>query len=502
VDEAHCISQWGHDFRPPYLEIAQFRSHIPNASILAVTASATPEVVSEISERLALRSPAFFKGNFFRENLSLSVRRVEDKDKKLLEILHKIPGSAIVYVRSRRAAREVHELLQYHNITSDFYHAGVDYLRRAEKQDAWQKGLIRVMVATNAFGMGIDKSDVRVVIHYDIPDNPESYYQEAGRAGRDQKKAYAVLLYQDADLSAIKKMAARTIPDIDFLKRVYQALANYYKMAVGTSQLRSFDYDHREFCTAYRLNTTEVLEGMKKLEEQGFLSLNEGFYQPSVLHFAVDKAKLYEYQIAHREADLLVKALMRLYGGALFSDFMKISEKQIARYLNKTSSQIVKELTRLDQNKVAEYDPAREAPQITFLTPRYDASKLPLDAGLLRARATSRLKKMEEMIQYAQGREQCRMDYFTAFFTGKSQGACGICDLCLEKKKDKKTINIDIIRDIVQYELEKTPQSPEELTSKYPEHEQEDFAQVVREMLDNNTVRYDKLGRLKMRSAR
>jgi ATP-dependent DNA helicase RecQ len=439
------------------------------------------------------------RGNFFRDQLSFSVRKVEDKESKLIEILKKIPGSAIIYVRSRKAAKETSMMLNHQQVSADFYHAGLSFDSRNKKQESWQSGLTRVMVATNAFGMGINKSNVRLVIHYDLPENIESYYQEAGRAGRDQNKSYAVILYQEADLSLLKRMAARAHPTPDYLKKIYQCLANYYKMAVGSSQLTSFDYDHQDFCQTYELDHGEAFHALAKLKEEGLIELNEGFYKPSSIHFNIPKDKLYEFQIAHESSDPLVKALLRMYGGGLFSDYLNISESQLARFLNTTSYKVIKGLETLAELDVVIYEKAREKPQIVFLTQRYMASRIPIDVHKMEIRSKIRKEKTDSMIDYTLQDKMCRMDYIVQYFSDKSQQECGVCDVCLDKKKEKRHLRNEILHKIILYELNKSPQPPDELAMKYPEHPQEDFSHAIREMLDAGLLRYDKFGMLKIR---
>src|SRR5688572_22872790 len=341
VDEAHCISQWGYDFRPPYLQIAALREIKPDVPVIALTATATAQVRDDIMEKLLFHEGAgVFQKSFARENLSFVVRKTDNKDKKLLEILQKVNGSAIIYVRSRKVTEQVAGWLNKKNIKASFYHAGLSFEDRTKRQDEWINNETRVMVATNAFGMGIDKPDVRIVIHLDLPENLEAYYQEAGRAGRDGKRSYTVVLYQDADVINLKQKFEQSQPSIEFLKKIYQSLANFYQLALGSAEGESFDFEVFEFSERFKYNPVEVYNALKKLEEEGLIQFNESFYSPSTLHFVVDHTRLYEFQVANAKFDELLKMLLRLYGGELFSNFVRISEGNIARALKISRSEV------------------------------------------------------------------------------------------------------------------------------------------------------------------
>ncbi|RAI91965.1 RecQ family ATP-dependent DNA helicase [Algoriphagus yeomjeoni] len=435
VDEAHCISQWGYDFRPPYLEIALIRPFHPEVPVLALTASATPQVCADITERLEMKKPAEFHQSFARKNLSYSVRLVENKLEKGLEILRRIDGTAIWYVRNRQGTHQIAKALTQMGISASAYHAGLSMQDRALRQDAWMKNEVRVMVSTNAFGMGIDKPDVRVVIHSDLPENVENYYQEAGRAGRDERKAYGVLLANNQDFETILRRAELVYPPLDFVRRVYQCLANYYRIAVGSNMLSSFDFEWNEFANTYELGVLETFYALKLLEEEGFIGLSESYYSPSKIHFTVDPSRLYEIQIAYAKLDPVVKIIMRTYGGNVFSEYIKIQEAKLAKSLNIYESELIKSLKQLEQLEVMVYDQSKDKPQITFLTPRYDAGKLPLNFKRIELRRALTLEKAQSMVNYGKQSELCRTQFIQEYFGENTDQICGVCDVCLSQRK-------------------------------------------------------------------
>jgi len=409
IDESHCISQWGYDFRPSYLQIAEFQKEvIPGVTMIALTATATEKVVEDICSKLQLENHNIFKGSFERKNIAFAVRQVEYKENKLLEVLTNVQGSALVYVRHRKKTKEIAEFLFKNKISADYYHAGIGHDLRMKKQDSWKAGETRVIVATNAFGMGINKSNVRVVVHYDVPDNLEAYYQEAGRAGRDGKRAYAVIIYQRGDKHLLNTYFENSHPTIEFLRHIYQALANYYKIAVGSNKLSYFDFDLTDFCNNFNLHNNEAYHAIRKLGEEGFVELNESFYHPSKVSINLDKAELYKFQIANSTLDPLIKMLLRLYGGELLGNFVRISEYQIARVLNTTTYKIKNQLDHLNSLKVITYDRMRDKPQIAFITHRYDASKLPLNKKRLDDRKTIQKEKLDAILSYVETISQCR----------------------------------------------------------------------------------------------
>ncbi|OOG75252.1 ATP-dependent DNA helicase RecQ [Algoriphagus sp. A40] len=437
VDEAHSISQWGYDFRPPYLEIAAIRAFHPKINVLALTASATPQVCADIIEKLEMKSHWEFHQSFSRENLSYSVRLVENKLEKGTEILNRIPGTAIWYVRNRQATQQIAKALKQLGISASAYHAGLSNSDRSDRQEAWKADKIRVMVSTNAFGMGIDKPDVRVVIHSDLPENLENYYQEAGRAGRDGKKAFAVLLANEQDFEQVLTRSALVYPPIDFLKRVYQCLANYFQLAVGSNMLSSFDFDLSDFCHTYELPVLETFYALKVLAEEGFVEVNESFFAPSRVHFRVDPSRLYEVQIAYAKLDPIVKMLLRTYGGNLFSEYIKIQESKLAKSLEIKESDLVKFLLDLEKLEVMDYDQRKDKPQLTFLTHRYDAGKLPFNHSRIAARKELTLDKAKSMVEYARQKRICRTQFIQEYFGEKTDSECGVCDVCIENRKSK-----------------------------------------------------------------
>jgi len=443
VDEAHCISQWGYDFRPAYLEIATIRAYHPKVNVLALTASATPEVENDILEKLQLKKPATFHQSFARKNLSYSVRLVENKLEKGLEILKRISGSAIWYVRTRQATQQLAKQLQQLGFSAAAYHAGMTALDRSAKQEAWKANQVRIMVSTNAFGMGIDKPDVRVVLHSDLPENLESYYQEAGRAGRDGQKAYAVLLTNAQDFEQLLDRAALVYPPIEFLRRMYQCLANYFQLAIGAQSLRSYDFEISDFANTYQLPVLDSFYALKVLEEEGLIALNESFFAPSRAHFLVNPQRLYEVQIQHAKLDPVVKILLRTHGGNLFSEYFTIHEARLAKAAGMDETVFIKFLLELAKMEVLDYEPRKDRPQLTFLTERYDAATLPLNFKRITLRRELTLHKATQMVAYAHQTRICRTQFIQAYFGEFSDESCGVCDRCVEEKKASLPLDVE-----------------------------------------------------------
>jgi ATP-dependent DNA helicase RecQ len=493
IDEAHCISQWGYDFRPPYLQIADLRKIIPAVPFIALTASATRLVREDIIAKLELKSPQIFQKSFARDNLSFVVRKTETKEKKLLEVLRKVGGPAIVYVRSRKTTVTLANFLRQNAISATYYHAGLSHADRIARQDEWISNQSRVMVATNAFGMGINKADVRVVVHMDLPENLESYYQEAGRAGRDGKRSYAAIIFHEVDVLGLRNKVKQSQPDLDQLRIIYQALANYYQIAEGSSQGESYDFDLDAFCKKFDMRSVTVYPVLKKLEEFGLIELNESFYRPAVLHISIDKKRLYEFQVAHARFDLLIKTLMRLYGGELYTDFTTISETQIAQVMKLTPAEVQIELEQLHKLQLMVYEPKNESPKVTFLLPRQDAERLPVDKIEFDRRRDLHFAKMESMINYVEQDHRCRMQLIQEYFDEITEEVCGMCDVCISKKKKDNLEALHDYEDQVLYLLKQKPVTVEELESQVDPKDKELFIEVIRELVDAGEIYYDEL---------
>ena len=500
VDEAHCISQWGYDFRPSYLQIVQLRETLPDVPFIALTATATPQVKDDIIDKLSFRKGfQLFQKTFARDTLSFVVRKTENKERKLLEVLQKVKGSVIIYARSRKATHELAEALTKNGISATHYNAGLTYDQRTLHQEDWIKNKKRVMVATNAFGMGIDKPDVRIVVHLDLPENLESYYQEAGRAGRDGQRSYAVIIYHDADVSSLQTKVLQSHPSIEFLKKVYQGLANYYQLALGSSEGESYDFELYDFCDHFKLQVSEVYNALKKLEEEGLIEFNESFYSPSLLYFSADKARLYEFQVANAKFDPLIKMLLRLYGGQLYTDFTKISETYLAKALNISVEEMTSLLQHLHEMRLVIYQPVKDKPQITFVLPRQDADRLPLNIKRLEERKALAESKMNSMVEFATSSHRCRMQLVQEYFGEETFNTCGKCDVCIAKKKKESLVEIKELRKEVLTLLRAKLYTIEQLEKRIAPSDTELFIDVIREMVDDGEIEYDSVWRLRIK---
>lgn len=437
VDEAHCISQWGYDFRPSYLQIADIRKMKPGVPILALTATATPEVVEDIQEKLHFSEKNVFKMSFERKNLAYVVREAEDKQSEMIHILQSVGGSAIIYARSRKRTKEMAQLLSQQGITATFYHAGLDPDVKDQRQKAWQKDEVRVMCATNAFGMGIDKPDVRMVIHIDCPDSLEAYFQEAGRAGRDGQKSYAVLLYNKHDELKLSKRVEDTFPQKELIQDIYEHLAYFYQIGVGSGQGKTFEFDIEKFCVTYKYFPTKVDAALRILERSGYLHYEDNPDGKARVMFLLGRNDLYLLDQLSPGQDAVVTALLRSYG-SLFVDLTYIDEAMIARQAELTIQQVYFALKSLAARHIIKFIPRRKIPFITYTRDRVDGNKVVIPKEVWESRREQYEKRIKSMIHYAKNDEECRSKQLLAYFGEENDSECKQCDVCLANREDDK----------------------------------------------------------------
>ena len=437
VDEAHCISQWGYDFRPSYLQIASIREMKPGIPILALTATATPEVVDDIQERLHFKEKNVFKMSFERKNLAYVVREAEDKQGEMIHILQSVGGSAIVYARSRKRTKEMAQLLSQQGITATFYHAGLDPDVKDQRQKAWQKDEVRVMCATNAFGMGIDKPDVRVVIHIDCPDSLEAYFQEAGRAGRDGQKSYAVLLYNKHDELKLCKRVDDTFPPKELIQDIYEHLAYFYQIGVGSGQGKTFEFDIEKFCVTYKYFPTKVDAALRILERSGYLHYEDNPDGKARVMFLLGRNDLYQLDQLAPSQDAVVTALLRSYG-SLFVDLTYIDETMIARQAELTIQQVYFALKSLAARHIIQFIPRRKIPFISYTRDRVDGDKVVIPKEVWESRRKQYEKRIKSMIRYAKNDEVCRSRQLLAYFGEENDRDCKQCDVCLADQAEER----------------------------------------------------------------
>ena len=437
VDEAHCISQWGYDFRPSYLQIASIREMKPGIPILALTATATPEVVDDIQERLHFKEKNVFKMSFERKNLAYVVREAEDKQGEMIHILQSVGGSAIIYARSRKRTKEMAQLLSQQGITATFYHAGLDPDVKDQRQKAWQKDEVRVMCATNAFGMGIDKPDVRVVIHIDCPDSLEAYFQEAGRAGRDGQKSYAVLLYNKHDELKLCKRVDDTFPPKELIQDIYEHLAYFYQIGVGSGQGKTFEFDIEKFCVTYKYFPTKVDAALRILERSGYLHYEDNPDGKARVMFLLGRNDLYMLDQLAPSQDAVVTALLRSYG-SLFVDLTYIDEALIARQAELTIQQVYFALKSLAARHIIQFIPRRKIPFISYTRDRVDGDKVVIPKEVWESRREQYEKRIKSMIRYAKNDEVCRSRQLLAYFGEKNDSECNQCDVCLADQAEER----------------------------------------------------------------
>lgn len=466
VDESHCISQWGYDFRPAYLKIAEIRQLLPGVPVIALTATATPEVVSDIQQRLQFRQENVFRMSFERKNLAYVVRHTEDKESELLHILQHVDGSGIVYTRNRKKTKEISLFLNRNHITATFYHAGLNDETKDSRQKAWLKGEFRVMVATNAFGMGIDKPDVRVVIHADVPDSPEAYFQEAGRAGRDGMKAYAVLLFCARDKITLKQRVSDTFPEKSYIRKIYEDINFYYQMAMGDGRGCTFAFNIDEFCHNFKHFPVQTDSALKILTRAGYLEYTDEQDNASRIMFTITKEELYRIREQSEDTEKLLRILLRSYTG-LFTDYAYISEDNLSTRSGLSKQQIYETLLSLSRQHILHYIPAKKTPYIIYTRERQETERVYLSKEVYEDRKESYVQRINAMIEYAESENRCRSRMLLRYFGEKNEHNCGQCDVCLQQHQSGlKSGEFEAISQQLQALLKENPLSLQEIKDK------------------------------------
>lgn len=466
VDESHCISQWGYDFRPAYLKIVDIRQLLPGVPVIALTATATPEVVSDIQQRLQFRQENVFRMSFERKNLAYVVRHTEDKESELLHILQHVDGSGIVYTRNRKKTKEISLFLNRNHITATFYHAGLNDETKDSRQKAWLKGEFRVMVATNAFGMGIDKPDVRVVIHADVPDSPEAYFQEAGRAGRDGMKAYAVLLFCARDKITLKQRVSDTFPEKSYIRKIYEDINFYYQMAMGDGRGCTFAFNIDEFCRNFKHFPVQTDSALKILTRAGYLEYTDEQDNASRIMFTITKEELYRIREQSEDTEKLIRILLRSYTG-LFTDYAYISEDNLSTRSGLSKQQIYETLLSLSRQHILHYIPAKKTPYIIYTRERQETERVYLSKEVYEDRKESYVQRINAMIEYAESENRCRSRMLLRYFGEKNEHNCGQCDICLQQHQSGlKSGEFESISQQLQALLKENPLSLQEIKNK------------------------------------
>ena len=497
VDEAHCVSQWGYDFRPPYLRIANLREELPKVPVIALTASATPIVQKDIVEKLRFKEANIFIESFERKNLSYSVFKVDSKINKITEILNNVAGSSIIYCRNRRQTKNVADLLQLQNIPAAYYHAGLTQEERNNKQNAWINDQTRVIVCTNAFGMGIDKPDVRTVIHYDSPDCLENYYQESGRAGRDDKKAYSILLYQEEDIKDLKDLPDLRFPSIPEIKQVYQSIADHLQIPVGLGEGNYYDFDLSEFSKHFKIDGFLVMNVLKVLEQEGHWSFSENIFLPSQVEFTADKNVLNDAEKNYPKTADVMKCLLRTYEG-IYDNRISINEKQIAKLCKLPYEKVYIDLQELHAAGIIEYLPQKETPQIHFILNRAPAKTLHIHQDAYLQRKKQYAKRVEVMLDYLRSETGCRSKFIADYFTESKNENCGICDNCLKQKRlDLTRTDFKKIEQLIYAAIPAPGMNVKELLIELKEIKKEDFWKVFQMLQDEKQILADERGFIK-----
>lgn len=485
VDEAHCISQWGYDFRPSYLQIARVRSYFPQCPLIALTASATEEVAIDIQEKLAFQNKAVFRQSFARANLRYIVQHEENKFDRLLKVINNVAGSGVIYVRNRKRTKEIADWLNQKGITAGFYHAGMTYEERELTQQLWIAGKTRIISATNAFGMGIDKPDVRFVVHLDLPESPEAYFQEAGRGGRDGLISWAVLLYDESDVKQLEEHFKNSFPEQEYIRKVYQAICNFFQIAVGAGEGTVVTFDIEQICKNYNLQALQVFNSLKFLEKSGYVALiDTGYESPKVMMLA-GKETIYDFELRNPNLEPLIKTLLRSYGG-LFEQYVPINFKDLALRVKTTVAEIEKKLKLLDQAQVLSYLPATELPKLYFQHPRVNAKDVWLDHQVYERLKQAQLNRIEAMQRYVQSR-QCRQLQLLHYFSESQALPCGHCDVCIEEKRKERPA----LKNLLLETLSDQPSTIDELRKAMYAYNDANWIQTLNVLTDDGIVMED-----------
>jgi len=491
IDESHCISQWGYDFRPSYLKIELLRELLPKVPFLALTATATKEVVVDIQEKLRFKKKNVIQQSFERKNIAYILLNEEDKLARLLKIAQKVSGSGIVYVRNRKKTQDIANYLRSNKISADFYHAGLDSKTRDIKQSEWVNNKTRVIVCTNAFGMGIDKPDVRFVVHIDLPDSLEAYFQEAGRAGRDEQKAFAILLYNNGDKIELNRNVENSFPEMDAIRQTYQALANYYQIPSGSGLGTTFSFDISAFCDNYKLQAITVFNSLKFIEREGYILLSDAFFQAARLKLEISRDDLYKFQISNPAFDVFIKLLLRNYAG-LFDNFEKINEYDLAKKLKLKQTEVIKKLNLLHQQKIITYSPQTELPQLTFTMPRVDTKDLSLSKENFSSLKKRAIERMDAVLNYTESTHKCRSQLLLAYFGEIETSSCGQCDICLEQKRKVLYFDeFDTISIQIKQLLSLHPMELKMLVNSITNMHEDKIIHTIQWMIDNDQLLYN-----------
>ena len=487
IDESHCISQWGYDFRPSYLRIVEIREYLPEVPVLALTATATPDVIDDIQEKLQFKQKNVFCKSFERKNIAYVIRETEDKIFEMIHILSKIQGCSIIYVRSRKLTKEIAVELQRYGIKADYFHAGLNPDEKIRKQNEWKNDQCRVIVCTNAFGMGIDKPDVRLVIHYELPGSLEEYFQEAGRAGRDEKKAYAVALFSTRDIVQLKKRVKDEFPGREFVKEVYEKLAYFFQIPINTGMDTGHNFSIDKFCLIYKYNITQVHNALKILDLSGYITYIEDTDKQSKLIFTIQRDELYKFSEFSEAVENLIQILLRSYTG-LFTDYVHINEALLAQRTEMPEHTVYESLKLLSKKNIIHYIPAQKVPTIYYNRNREEINYLFIPQSVYEHRRDKLIRRIKSVIDYGSSKTQCRSRMLLQYFGEKNVKDCGKCDVCIDKKQqDMSSSDMNKLVQTVLNQLNGKEMTLDEIiiATDYPEKR---LIEAIRFLSDNKQI--------------